>query len=165
MGFSAALYNVILSTIKDGCLGQSGPMTGLAQMQEQSVFPLAAPVSNVKMPHIIVRLPAEPYATFNWVSTSEKRDGLMVVDVDVVTELRQTIEQPYGSENLMGVLTLTDDVCDLLEAQRLKIMKASEKLVDYELSSSAHSRQTPDGLGVVTTTRVVFKTRFQAGHR
>lgn len=168
MGYAAPLFNAVLTVIQDACQGppKSGPIQTIKDLQPQAVYILALPASNVGTPCILVRLPEEPYSQSSWGGSSDLRNGLFIVDVDLVDQVKIN-DHPMGDENLSGILTLADDLMDLLEteASRGKFREATPKLVDYEVTTTAHTRGGSNGLMVAATVRLAFKTRFRAGNR
>lgn len=160
-GYSAKCFNVLVDVLKAAAQGGTGDLP----MEAGDIFAGATPQAGNQRPFLLVRLPQEPYSTFEWGGTSALKTALFVVDVDVVDEVAPERSQPYGSEALPGILTLADDVMDVLENGRDTILAASGRIVDYAMTASAHSRSEGDGRTIVATIRVAFKVRFFAGQR
>ncbi len=135
------------------------------------IFPAAQPMAGVQTPYVMIALPDEPYENDKWAGSSNLKDSLFKVRVIVVAELLKELTtptgNPYGSETVTGLLTISDQVQDALENAYAALLAASTHVVDVTIGSTAHARigPTPDSRQVAAITLVTFRVRFFAGNR
>lgn len=160
MSYCANIINAVTQALKDAAQGGTADLP----MEQGDIAMLVTTQGGKQMPYLNVRLPQEPYSSLVWGGTGNLKNGIFIVDVDVVTEAVPETAYPYGNDANPGILTLADDVMDVLENAREAIMASSPKLVDYEVTATAHQKGEDSRL-VVATVRCAFKIRFFAGNR
>lgn len=160
MSYTANIINGVLAALQDAAQGGTGELP----VEPGDIAMLVSPMGGQQKPYIVVRLPTEPYTSAAWGGSSNLRNAIFIVDVDVVGETVPENPQPYGSDANTGILTLADDVMDVLENAREALLNTTPRLYDYELTAAAHQRGE-DARTVSVTIRCSFKIRFFAGRR
>lgn len=163
MGYTAAVINGVRDVLK------AATVSGEPLDYLQEVF-LAGPSAGSQglNPFLVVRLPREPYANDSWGGTSNLKNGRFVVEVDVVAEVNPEGNYPFGVPGdpaQRGILTIADDVMDLLEVEAAAIKASSPRVVDFVVSASAYERIAEGAIQVVSVVRIDFQVRFFAGNR
>lgn len=161
MGYSASLFNAVLTVVKDAV--QASSITGV---NVKNVFIAALPQAGREKPFIVVRLPQEPFKVSAWGGTGDTRNGTFIVDVDLCDEIRgnDANGHPFGDATTPGLLTRIDQIQDALEAGRATILAASGKAYDLEMNTTAHLIPADAVMAAVATVRVAIKVRYRAGN-
>jgi hypothetical protein len=165
MGFSAKLFNATVKILKDACQGDgTQPIVHLSDMQARSVYQSVTPKGGADAPLLNIRLPDQPYRTSKWVATGNRREAIFTVCVDVICELAEAAEDPYGNDIIGGILELADEVQDLYESEdsRTAFITAAPKLVDYECVSMSHFKA--ESRVIASTITITFRLRYEAGN-
>jgi hypothetical protein len=127
------------------------------------VFQAVAPEANAQLPFVVVRLPQQGKGTGDWGGTGNLRNNDFKVEVCLAAEIPSGITHPYGDASTPGILTLTDDLMNVLENAKAAFLASTPKLIDYQLTAESFTKDDSRvGVSVLT---LIFKTRFFAGQR
>lgn len=168
-GYSALCFNAVVQVLQAAAVAQT------IKVDPKVVLPSAAPMMGLDLPNVQIHLPSQPYAGDSWGGTSNLKNGFFKVEVSVLGEVlpEQSIPNgtPYGSSTQLGILVLSDQVQDALEAdyilgQSQSVLRScSPRVVDVASFGVVHGRNVADSRQIVSVISVVFKIRFFASQR